>query len=933
MKRIFTLITATATIFASAVPTYASTVTFSDLDHVPWTGAVDIIKRVAGYGLVSGYADGTFKAFNNITYAETMQMIYTLLLVTGSADDLPTSATEQYASYMEALQIPSWAQRATIYALHTNIITVSELGKFMSGSTHNNATREDVTTYFAKAFSGKYGISGTTSEVSKFNDFNNITESNKVYIDTMVKLGIISGDHEGNFLPKDLINRAEMSVILDRSYNILKEGLVQTGSIENISQMGEIYFIQIKGSDGKNVSCSANLTSATITAGSDNTPYSLSRLKIGDEVEFKVSSDGLLETLHVSLATNIVTQLNTVGYIDKVTDRVIKITNTNTELEELYTVPTSAQVFVNGERVTFDEFVSQFNTSSQPYAFAGLVLSSNNVTMSDTSGNIYLEQEINLSELHVELTDNYTRRGKVTSLNSTTLEFTTLSNTESHKYTLTSDVDYYVDGLRLDFDSFQTLVNNGTTYITTTETNNRTLKRIDATNIPFTSTSNISDKVYTLKNITNTQLLVNAGGQTYVHYMGSSDTESIDYYWWEKDSNGNYGWSSKNVSSLVSTKNNIWDEDEDTKIYIKVTYNNAGKISKIEMSDISYAWTADTSYGNSEGRSGIVESSENGILKFEDVNTEYKLLNTYNVTYSETSNSTHVVGDDPNNLGQLVRNPLSILGAQTSSLVVFNRMASSKDAVLYAEIIADSTNNIQQIDSRLIEVTGLLRYCDLSEEKITIQLDNGDTLYLTVKPRVEVCDIIGDRSKLEDSTYLGSRIFAEFDEYGEIKYITLATETGFVTGNRVSGEAVSTNDGFKLVKTGKEYLWGSRSNVFVKNLSTSTTTTYGLDRLLSDPDVTMHLDVTLQTDNLNVAAEVIASAMYAEGVYENYDRGTRLIKVKTYSGETFAFYVDNNAEIDIHGLDTSSDVLNRFAVGSDIELTFTNGEVTRILSK
>lgn len=930
MKRIFTLVVATvSTICAMATTTFAST--FTDLDLVPWTGASEIITRVAGYGLVSGYGDGTFKAFNNVTYLETMQMIYTTLLVTGSAQELPTSAIEQYSVYMEGLQIPSWAQRAVTYALHTEIITISDLGKFMSGSKSNNATREDVASYFAKALSYKYDISRNSENAQNFYDFNSISDTNKNLIDTVVKLGIISGDHEGNFLPQNLINRAEMSVILDRTYSLLKEGLVQTGTISNVVVTGDIYAIHVTLSDGSTGIYTANTTSATITYGSDKSAYSLSKLKTGDEIEFVATTNGLLESLNVVVATNVVTQLNTVGYVEKFTDGVIKITNTNTELEELYTIPSTAQIFLNNERVTYDKLIEEYNKSTKNNAFAGLVLASNNVTMSDLSGNIYLEQEINLSELHIQLTDDYVKRGKVTSLDSTTLEFTSLSSLDNSKYTLNSDIEYYIDGLKLDFDSFKTLVNNGTTYITTTESDYKTLKRIDATNLPFSTTSNISDKVYTLKNITNTQLLVTSGGQTYVHYFGNDPTESINYYWWDKNSQGNYEWSSKSLSALTSIKNDIWDEDVDTKIYIKVTYNNAGKISKVEMSDISYAWTADTSYGNSEARTGIVESSENDILRFEDLDIDYKLLKSYNVNYSETSNSSHIVGDDPNNEGLLVRNPLTILGAQTSSLVVFNRMANSDDVVLYADIISDSTNNVQQIDAKLIEATGILRYCDLDEEKITIQLDNGDALYLLVNYRVDVCDIISDRKNLEDSTYLGSRIFLEFNEYGEANYIQLATESGYITGNKISGEAVGTDDGFKMVKTGQEYLWGSRSNVFITNYSTTSTSSYGIDKLLHDPDVVVNIEATLRSEN--AISQITIYVQYAEGKFKSYDRGTRIMQVESPSGELFNFYVKNYAEIDIYGLESTTEILNRYAVGADIELSFTDGEVTRVLSK
>ena len=74
MKRKLTLFLS-AVMAASSLPMTAYAANFKDINDVPWSGASAVINSVADRGLLSGYDDGTFRARNNVTYCEAMQMV------------------------------------------------------------------------------------------------------------------------------------------------------------------------------------------------------------------------------------------------------------------------------------------------------------------------------------------------------------------------------------------------------------------------------------------------------------------------------------------------------------------------------------------------------------------------------------------------------------------------------------------------------------------------------------------------------------------------------------------------------------------------------------------------------------------------------------------------------------------------------------------
>ena len=107
MKRKFALILS-AVMVASSLPLTAYAANFKDINNVPWAGAETVINSVADKGLLSGYEDGTFRAKNNVTYCEAMQMVYNVLVKTGVAKSMDAVEAYAYMGTLDTYQVRRW---------------------------------------------------------------------------------------------------------------------------------------------------------------------------------------------------------------------------------------------------------------------------------------------------------------------------------------------------------------------------------------------------------------------------------------------------------------------------------------------------------------------------------------------------------------------------------------------------------------------------------------------------------------------------------------------------------------------------------------------------------------------------------------------------------------------------------------------------------
>ena len=208
-------------VFFGNVYVYAAN--FSDINNVPWEGAKTYINSVADLGLMVGDYDSknnlVFRSKDGVTYCETMQLVYSLVQKTGGTS-VSSGVQSKWTSVMNGYKIPSWAQPAVAYGLENGIITISDIPGFVSkGSAAVNASRQDVAVMFGRALKS-YGSLNSNASLS-FNDKSSISSVAVPYVDLLVKLGVINGDSNNNFNPRSTINRAEMAVIMSKSYDVI----------------------------------------------------------------------------------------------------------------------------------------------------------------------------------------------------------------------------------------------------------------------------------------------------------------------------------------------------------------------------------------------------------------------------------------------------------------------------------------------------------------------------------------------------------------------------------------------------------------------------------------------------------------------------------------------------------------------------------------
>ncbi len=230
-----------AVMAASSLPMTAYAANFKDINDVPWSGAAAVINNVADMGLLSGYEDGTFRARNQVTYCEAMQMVYTALVKTGAATQLDAVEAYSYVPLMNARKIPNWAQTAVAYGLSKNIISGDDLAKFTTNGKSNPAPREAVAKMFGNALAVRYDVDGTSKAAAEFSDYWRISVDAMPQVDLLKRLGIVNGDNYNCFNPKNNINRAEMAVMLNKTHEVLTEGIGNTGVINNITSKAGTY--------------------------------------------------------------------------------------------------------------------------------------------------------------------------------------------------------------------------------------------------------------------------------------------------------------------------------------------------------------------------------------------------------------------------------------------------------------------------------------------------------------------------------------------------------------------------------------------------------------------------------------------------------------------------------------------------------------------
>ncbi|MCI1930437.1 MAG: S-layer homology domain-containing protein [Clostridia bacterium] len=315
LKKLIAVFSASAIAMGSiSIPVFAAD--FSDINDVPWEGAKTYISAVANDGLMVGDYDDSgrkvFRARDKVNYCETMQLVYELMKnYSGSA--ISSDIVTKYTTVMNGYGIPEWAHEAVAYGLENKIVTISDIPYFMSKGKGVSATRQDVVLMIGRAISSLDSVN--SNPTLTYADASSVSSVAAPYVDLLTRLKIVSGDTDGNFTPKAYINRAEMSVLVSKTYDYLKSKKqnntntnTNTTPTSNTKSGSVTGVVTANENVGNNVVLSVNTSSGTVNyMGSASTQVlngstltNLSSVSVGDTVLISYEGQNIKSVLITS---------------------------------------------------------------------------------------------------------------------------------------------------------------------------------------------------------------------------------------------------------------------------------------------------------------------------------------------------------------------------------------------------------------------------------------------------------------------------------------------------------------------------------------------------------------------------------------------------------------------------------------------------------
>ncbi|MBA9087186.1 putative phosphodiesterase [Fontibacillus solani] len=156
------------------------------------------IQELAAKGIVSGYADGTFKPKGEVTRAEFAVMLARMLNMQGNGATL---------EFTDNASIGAWAKEGIAQAVQAGIVNGYGDGSFRPNA---RISRTEMVTMIANAL----GIVDNAKARTAFADDAEIPAWAKSAVAATVESGIVQGVSGNKFAPKQTATRAEAAVIL-----------------------------------------------------------------------------------------------------------------------------------------------------------------------------------------------------------------------------------------------------------------------------------------------------------------------------------------------------------------------------------------------------------------------------------------------------------------------------------------------------------------------------------------------------------------------------------------------------------------------------------------------------------------------------------------------------------------------------------------------
>lgn len=610
MKKTFLAAVFAATIAVSGLgSTSAYASVFSDINTVPWPEAAQYIDEAYNLGLMAGYVENGqryCKPNNNVTYCEAVQLMYAIMSsYTGTS--VSSSVVTKWTSTMVSANIPSWAYNAVAYALENSILSTKDISIFMaSSSTQNNARREDIAVIFGKALSKVYGLS--SSPTLTYADKSQIASTSVPYVELLNRLNIMVGDANNKFNPKVNINKAEMSVIVTKTYNALKSGGGSTTNPGTVVQYaGKITEITSSGS-GYSVSVSVNGSTKKFTAnattsvtGADGKSSSVAKLSTGDSVVAVCKGDVASTIIVMSEGEESTTSKS--GTINNITeDEIVLKTSSGNKTYDIE--DSDITVTIDGSSSSLSSLVNKFKGGT------------------NYSAKVYINDDDEVTKIEAtkgSSTGDYDKDA----IKTFTSSYVKTYNDDKYEFPdEPEDVDFTLDGDDIDYDDlkdkFEELDDDEQMIIDDYELDrdDEYLESLDVVIEDLeTSSSSESDKSGLVTDISRSEVEINDDKSYDFADEDDIDSLKLDGEKYDTDEDG-----------LEEFVKDIEDEDD---VYIELTLNSKNKITKavaytcstedvtiediddMEDDEISgYEYSSSTSVNIVDGDSSITSTSK-----------------------------------------------------------------------------------------------------------------------------------------------------------------------------------------------------------------------------------------------------------------------------------------------------------------------------------
>lgn len=230
MKKVLAVMLALVMMFAVT----AQAASFTDMEG-HWSDVY--VEELADLGIVKGYEDGTFKPENSITNQEAFTLFARVIGVNDEKNaEAVAAAQELYKTVAE--NYVTYATKELCFMLYRGVLTTEDLDTYLSEETKNvPMKRHEAAKLITKILNGEEEIANTVMFVFDYTDADSFPNEAKGYIDYVTKKGIMSGMGDNTFSPNTSVTRAQVTVMLKRTMEMLS--LTYTsGTATEVSELG-----------------------------------------------------------------------------------------------------------------------------------------------------------------------------------------------------------------------------------------------------------------------------------------------------------------------------------------------------------------------------------------------------------------------------------------------------------------------------------------------------------------------------------------------------------------------------------------------------------------------------------------------------------------------------------------------------------------------